>query len=260
MQQATNLKPDAILITGLPKEQATGPIADARKAGIPVFCVACGFQEAAASPPTKTGLTYEVSWDFGLQGKITAAQIVLDSKGTANVLMTSDPEFSSTRDRNAEASKVFSDCSGCKVSKTLTFNAADVATSLPAEMKAALQADPSIDYVWNPYDDPAMVANNAILQLGNKGKVFTTGVDANAPNVENIQSGGPQIGDNVVPLSWTAYAEIDNVNRYLNHAPMLTDNHIPYVLVTKTNAAGWANFGTGDVDVDAGYKALWGVS
>lgn len=255
--QAANLHADGIMLNSLDPSQVHGPVAAARKRGVPVVCMGCGILKTNKNPPPDS-VNHEVISPGVLQGQIEGASLVLASKGKARILVLSAPEFAAIRDREAGARKVFSMCAGCTVAKTIKLTVADLATTLPAKVKAALQADPKIQYVWVGFDAGATVVNTAVQQLG-RSDVHTWSNDGLAQNLASMKEGGPQAGDVTQPLRWKAWAVMDNLNRIFNKQDPVEDDQVPAVLITKDNVDDWTDGKTGDLDYEAEYKKLWGI-
>jgi ribose transport system substrate-binding protein len=254
--QAINTKADGIIVNSLPPAQIDGPVAKARAAGIPVVCVGCGALKDNAAP-TETGVNHDVTSLTEAQGSVAAAQAVLDTEGQAKVLILSLPDFVSVYEREQAAAAVFEQCQDCEVAKTIKMTVADLATTLPTQIKSALQADPDINVIYVGFDAGAQVANVAIQQLG-RDDVFTYSGDGLRANVAEVAKGGIQKVDANQPLAWMAWAGVDNLNRIFGGQAPLVDDMVPVVLLTEANAAGWMD-GKVPVDYEGGYKALWGI-
>lgn len=254
--QAINTKADGIIVNSLPPAQIDGPVKKAREAGIPVVCVGCGALKDNANP-TETGVNHDVTSLTEAQGSVGAAQAVLDNDGQARVLMLSLPDFVSVYEREQAAAAVFEQCQDCEIAKTIKMTVADLATTLPTQIKSALQADPDINAIYVGFDAGAQVANTAIQQLG-RDDVFTYSGDGLQANVAEVASGGIQKVDANQPLAWMAWAGVDNLNRIFGGQAPLVDDMVPVVLLTEENAAAWTD-GKVPIDYQSGYKALWGI-
>jgi len=257
-EQAKNLHADGIMLNSLDPSQVKEPVADARKRGVPVVCMGCGILKSNVDPP-EDSVNHEVISPGVLQGQIEGAGLVLGTNGKARILVLSAPEFASIRDREQGAREVFEMCPDCTVAKTIKLTVADLATSLPAKIKAALQADPKINAVWVGFDAGAMVANTAIEQLGKGDEVQVWSNDGLQQNLGVIKAGGPQKGSVTQPLRWKGWAVMDNLNRLFNDEAPVEDDQIPAVLITEDNVDEWSDGKTGSLDYQGAYRKLWGI-
>jgi ribose transport system substrate-binding protein len=154
--------------TGGCDPRLTGPqIADAHKAGVKVIdSHASGYTQGISPNVDATlGAPYEPS------GLLMAAYTALKSKGKAHVLIIRSDEITGT----PVFTKAIKDalakfCPKCKVSEA---NAPVVEwpTSIPAAVRGALLADPSLDYILPIYDPETPYIVPVLKQLAKRGTV-----------------------------------------------------------------------------------------
>lgn len=256
-EQAHNLKADGIVVNAIDVSQIQGPIAKARARGVPVVCIGCGMlnNTTNANPPA-TGPNHEVVTDVLTQGRALSANMVLASEGKAHVLVVSLPSFAVLKTREKGFRAVMAQCKECKISKTITTTVDALNTTLGPQIKAALQADPKIKYVWAAFGGAGTVAENAIMQLG-RSDVHVWTHDGAAQNLASLAGGGVEAADAISPLPWVGWAALDNLSRIFNGDKPVVNDHVPATLVLKDQASSWMNGKTGGIDYAAGYQKIW---
>jgi ribose transport system substrate-binding protein len=257
-EQAQNLHPDGIVVNAIDVSQIKGPIATIRALGIPVVSIGCGMLDNTtnANPPAD-GPNHEVVSDVATQGRALAANIALESEGAGHVLVVSLPSFAVLKKREDAFRAVMSQCAGCKISKTIVTTIAALNTTLGPQVKASLQADPTIKYVWAAFGGAGTVVETAIQQLG-RPDIHVWTHDGTAQNLASLRDGGVEAADAISPLPWLGWSALDNLNRVFNNESPVDNDHIPATLVTKDEATLWMNGHTGGVDYAQAYKTAWG--
>jgi ribose transport system substrate-binding protein len=168
IEQAITDHAAIIDLTGGCDPRLTGPqIADAHKAGIKVIdSHASGLtQGISANVDATLGAPYEPT------GLLQAAYTALKSKGKAHVLIiTSDEITGSPVQTKAIKDGLAKYCPQCKVTVA---NATVVqwATTIPAAVRGALLADPSLDYMLPLYDPETPFIVPVLKQLAKPGTV-----------------------------------------------------------------------------------------
>ena len=168
IEQAITDHAAIIDLTGGCDPRLTGPqIADAHKAGIKVIdSHASGLtQGISANVDATLGAPYEPT------GLLQAAYTALKSKGKAHVLIiTSDEITGSPVQTKAIKDGLAKYCPQCKVTVA---NATVVqwATTIPAAVRGALLADPSLDYILPLYDPETPFIVPVLKQLAKPGTV-----------------------------------------------------------------------------------------
>jgi ribose transport system substrate-binding protein len=255
IELAVAQKADAIIDSGLPTDQLTGPLKDVATAGIP-------FVEAVndVNALPEAGVTARVVLDYQLEGKIMAAYIIDQTQGNASVLLYNDPEFPNEVGNVAKGATAYfaENCPACKVT-TKVEQIATVATGVPADTQAILRANPDIKWVISNFDYLGGFVVQG-LQQGGFSDVKVVGGDGVAQQLDQVRKGDFYVADVGATPIWCGWAAADTIMRaMLGKNP--SNAVIPYRLITKDNVAATddptAMFGT---DVIAPYLKLWGVT
>jgi ribose transport system substrate-binding protein len=155
-------------LTGGCDPRLTGPqIAEAHKAGLKVIdSHASGLtQGISANVDATLGAPYEPT------GLLQAAYTALKSKGKAHVLIiTSDEITGSPVQTKAIKDGLAKYCPQCKVT-VANATVVEWATSIPAAVRGALLADPSLDYILPLYDPETPFIVPVLKQLAKRGTV-----------------------------------------------------------------------------------------
>lgn len=262
MDQAINSKQDIILLNGAPDPRALQPqIQAAKDAGIPVTVIHF-HDDSNPAPPACEGcenVTAIVTAPFNVAGKAAADWIIQDSGGMANTLIVGGSDILPSPGTIDTMKKEFSDnCPDCKTT-VINIPVADWNTKTQSEIQAALQSDPSINYVYVLYDAMVAGAVPAVETLGRtnvkigsyNGSPFALDFIAQGDTVAfNVGEDTPGIG----------YAAMDQAFRILTgNAPVQTRTPIRIWDDSNVAEAGTpAKPGTGYGDATvAGYKSLW---
>jgi ribose transport system substrate-binding protein len=173
-------------LTGGADPRLLGPqIADAHKAGLKVVdSHASGYTQGISPNVDATlGAPYEPS------GLLMAAYTALKSKGKAHVLIIRSDEITGT----PVFTKAIKDglakyCPNCKVSEA---NAPVVQwpTSIPAAVRGALLADPSLDYIIPIYDPETPYIVPVLRQLAARNSVHVVSYAGTPAVLDEIASG-----------------------------------------------------------------------
>jgi len=242
IQAAVASKADGIVLFAISPALVSDAVAKAKAAGVPVVAAFVG--------PKADGLVVPDAQDGG---QTMAAYLAAASGGKANVLMLNDGEFAIPDERNkamvAELGRI---CPGCKT-KDVEFTFATMPTKLPGQVAAALQADPTIDYVTVPFDAAVQFVRQGMQQAGSKAKIAS--FEGDPPTLKTIGD-GTQVADLAVPNTWAGWQAVDDLAR-LMAGETVTDTPLPMRLFTEDNKADAADW-DGDLDFRAKYRELWG--
>jgi ribose transport system substrate-binding protein len=254
---AIDAKFDAIILDLVDTRVTQEGIQRAIKAGIPMVSVANLSNEPSSIP--------DVSHDWVFAGELAAYYMIAKSEGKVNALVLLDNEFEVVK--NGEYKGIMSvledktKCPECKVT-VKEFQIANLETQPGNHAVAALQQDPSINWVWC-FDACMARAATQVLASGISTNAKGIGMNANAQNLQLIKDGQFQTMTIGNPYEWEAWAALDNLNRLLN-GQQAVDQKIPVRIIDNSNMSdlkpeelksGWA----GGIDYVAKYKELWGV-
>jgi ribose transport system substrate-binding protein len=247
-------KTDGIALAAIPPAVVADAIATAKKAGIPV---AAGLSTAGPAEvkanPNRPDIT-----------RANAAYLAVASKGKAKVLSIRDDEFPETKlTADLLPKELTRLCSGCEVSKEISFTLALASQRLAGQVTQALRNDPDIDYITTPFDTVNVFVQQGIAQAQRKGKVKIVGVGGDPPSVEAIKA-GDEVASLGEPGEWVGWMLVDGMVRLFagKDVPPLdkaVDSHygVPQRFITadtELDPQGWQ----GGFDYASKFKELWG--
>ncbi|MBL8582463.1 MAG: substrate-binding domain-containing protein [Rhizobiaceae bacterium] len=209
----------------------------------------------------------DVSWDYAKTGEAIANYMIWKSNGKVNSFILLNTDLYVVRNGQfAGTEAVLSDpakCPECKMT-VAEWSLANI-DSQPASLAgAAIQADPTINWVWC-FDACMSRVGRSLSASG-----FTTndvrggGFDCHAENLNMIAAGTIQAACAGDPRDWVALATMDNLNRMLNDQPV-AEQGIPIRMFDASNLDqmseeekqhGWQ----GGYDFRSKYLELWGVA
>lgn len=229
------------------------PLAEAKKAGVPVASVGQGGDTPNAVPVLEPG---QLAWAFAVDpdnfglGKSIGEWIIKDSAGKANVVAFNDKEFDGVVSQHAGIMDAFSKCPGCKADEQ-TFSANQIATNLGQQVVGYLRAHPDVNYVYMPYDPAAFAIAAALRQAGLTERVKLASLLGDEENIDLIRKGGGQVADVAFDTTYEGYAAVDQIIRYLNKQKLFEPHgeNVPMKVLDKTNLPDKGNW-----IADNGYK------
>lgn len=255
MRTAVAQRVDGIVLVAIDSEAVPQGLAAAHEAGIPVVTTASNNVEGDG--PDK--VFDEVSFDSESLGEMAATWIVADSGGEARVLIFDAPESAALRDRLEGTKSVLDECEGCEIADEVKFTLAAAATDLPLRTKSALQADPTINYIWSPSGGFGTMQAQSVREMGNS-TVKIVGFDCDSSSFDEISSGdSPYVACAGLALAQAGYTIVDSLARaFLDLPPSDTEGAIR--LFDASNLPDGQEGWEGDGDYRAAYLELWGVS
>lgn len=242
-------KSDGIVLAAVPPGLATGAVAAAEKAGIPVIY---------GLGNDKTGVDLALDTDRVEAGRVLADWVTVDSDGKGKVLVLRDPEFPElTQYDDAFVAELKAACPDCAIAAQPDFTLAQMADRLPGTVSSALRTDPDIGYILAPYDSAVTFINQGVRQAG-KSDIKLMGVGGDQPTVDNIKSGA-QTASMGVPSEWIGWQAVDAIARKLAGKP-IEDAPVEQGLMLEDNVDQQATGGSydGGFDYQSEYKQLWG--
>ncbi|MDL4818589.1 sugar ABC transporter substrate-binding protein [Actinomadura opuntiae] len=265
LNQAVASGSAGIITDSLPFALARNAYAAAAKAGVPV--VASDVSDPIPQQWANKVVTTDNGQDVG--GRLMADAIIADSGGKAKVLFVNTTSTSTTKkssDAVLEEFKTY--CPGCKVT-TAAWEASAV-QKIPTTVSVALNADPSIDYVYVSYDQPASPPALQGMQLsGRANKLKVVGYGSDVAAMQRIAN-GKQLADVAVDPALVAWNNTDHLLRMLSGAqrPEESAYTIPRRVFNKSNihsvnGGSVKDFKDGAWFTDGSfrktYAQLWGV-
>jgi ribose transport system substrate-binding protein len=266
MNQAITAKPDIIVLSTAPDPRVLQPqLAAAKKAGIPVV-VTHFYDDSSPNPPDcegcAAGVTALVTAPFNVAGTAAADWIINDSKGKANTLVIGGADILPSPGTVETVKKEFqANCPDCKVT-VANIPVSEWNTKTQSEIQAALNKDPSINYVYPLYDAMVAGAVPAVQTLGRKGKVKVVSYNGSPYVLKFIQDNNiaaMDVGEDTVGIG---YASMDQSFRILTGMEPV-DQRTPIRIwdSTNVNEAGTppeTGVGYGNA-LPEGFSKLWGL-
>jgi len=208
------------------------------------------------------GLAGTVDAPYGTAGELLADYAIDKSRGKLNMLVvTINQVLSTTPMVDGIKKEVTQYCpSTCKLSYT---NAAiaNLATEVPANVRGAIQRDPSINYIVALYDSaevPYVLSGIQSASATGKVKIVTFN---GTPSILKLVADGQVAMDVGEDLSWISLAILDQHLRLLAGLPAVPNENLPLRIWDKSNVAeagsppkNSVGYGTSFVD---GYQKLW---
>lgn len=270
MRTALAAHPDAIIEDGFSCSTVQPELEQAKQQNVPVIGV-----DTTDCNDDKTGpalfsvpMTYSTQyatpqeWWTGW-GEWSGNFVAADSGGNAKVIVADgqgDPQFTYLDNGFKSA---LAKCAGCSIVADVPWTLSSLGPSgawLPA-LRNALLKNPDATYVWFPFDFNTVESGGAkaVLASGSKAKVISNTGLGNA--LDLIRSGQVYAEATAKSSEWESWAAIDELNRYFNHQPSVSEG-LGFISITKDHnlpATAGANYQT-SVPFEQLYKKAWGVS
>jgi ribose transport system substrate-binding protein len=255
INQAVAAGANAIITDGIDAHLASQGLANARSHGVVAVSVSEG------STPGPSSFNFDVSPNFFKLGKSEADYVIVQSKGSGDVLPLNDNEFVTAINGVQGFLREMKKCSSCKVEPTMQFISSDIATNLPGRLISYLQTHPKVRWIESPYD-PAVTGAivPALHRAGLNKKVQVTSTLGIAANLQLIKKGDVEVADASFPESWLGWAGIDQTIRILAHKTTSkpADENTPTALIVKGNLPKNLDYTGAPVNFQAAYLKVWG--
>ncbi len=147
-------------------------------------------------------------------GDRLANQIIVDSGGTANVLMVNIPDFAvlvSEREGSEAAYKA--NCPGCKFTELALTLDQLLAGEVAGAVVSAVQADPSIDYIHVAFDGLSTGLTSVLADAGLLEGRNVVGVDFSGAVLQEIVDGTMKFWS-ANPKEYSAWLMVDAMARH----------------------------------------------
>ncbi len=199
-------------------------------------------------------------------GPLMANWAVVDSEGTANVLIVSIPDFAVLKaETDAYISELEANCPDCKHTELDITIPQLTGGEVPAAVASQLQANPDIDYVFFSFGSLASGVTSALDSAGLSDQVTVYGQDFSAFALEEIVA-GTMSAWSADPKAYAGWLMVDAAAR-LSLGMDLTEERdaasLPTVIVEDgTFAQEILDCCKGDwfpPTMAEDFKALWGV-
>jgi ribose transport system substrate-binding protein len=264
LTQAIALKPDGIILGTIDAAEQAPMIEQAVAAGIKVV----GWHSGAAPGPVKDvpGVFTNITTDPLEVAKASGLYAVVDSGGTANVILFTDSIYAiATAKTNAEKAAV-EGCKGCKVLEVvdtpigeLSNNMGQIATSLLSKYGKAWTYSIGVNDLYFDFSAPSLQAAGVDPATGYPRQIAAG--DGSVPAFQRIREKQYQLATVAEPLHLHGWQTIDELNRaFAGQPPSGYVAHVHLFINSNIDKDGGANnsFDPGNGYKDQ-YKKIWGV-
>lgn len=255
VSEAVSQKASGIILQGINPALVSGPLAQAKAAGIPVIDSLNGDPTQPLSP----GVLAHVTVDYTQGGKLMADWVIAASKGTAHVVIFTSSIYTIYQNMVAGFKAEFAKLCpvNCKIDAVENVQPTQVATQLRGVTATAISRYPDAKYFVPFYDAMVTYMLPSIQQVN--AKVAIISHDGVTANLGIIRNGGIQKADvSNPPTAAMGWAEVDEIGRLIAGLKAVPEA-LPQQLFVK------ANVGTSDAGLFPGYanyqpdyKAVWG--
>jgi ribose transport system substrate-binding protein len=264
IELAIQSKASVIMVGGIEPSLIGPALADAQKAGIPVIIADDqnpGPPRSDYPPAVKAIATHSYSWP----GKAEADFITMDSQGKANVLFlsTSDIPHITTPEKVAFVNELKRVCPGCtaKVENVPSSQWSSLSTKVPS----LLRANPNINYIVPDFDGMVIFALPGVHSIGAQNKVKIVSFNATPSVMKALKNHDVVVAETGGPNLLQGWAFADQALRVATGNTPLPDIGIEDRLFTADNIntinlSAQESTWYGNIDYQAAYKKLWGVS
>jgi ABC-type sugar transport system substrate-binding protein len=262
-QQALDLNVDYVASSGTSQAVLQDQIDAAKAAGIGYF--SCFDTSEPQQEANNIWMQCGDATAVFASGDRLANQVIVDSGGTANVLMVNIPDFAVlVSEREGAQAAYEANCPGCKFTELpLTLDQL-LAGEVPGAVVAALQADPSVDYVHFAFDGLTTGVTSVLADAGLLEGRNIVGVDFSGAVLQEIVDGTMKFWS-ANPKEYSAWLMVDAMARHSigqENTEERANAILPSFVVSSPEQAeplvasdGWPG---PDTMADQ-FKTLWGV-
>lgn len=269
IRQGISAKAAGIIVVGQDCSSFQGALQEAKSAGIPTIgtggndCDVTGGRKLFSATVQKMpGMTSEQWWNR--MGALQADWIIGRTGGKAKVLSTefSDAIWGGWIQDGFK--KELATCSGCTMLDTIKVSNQDVASGqLAQKFSTALLKQPTANAVNFPIDGWLFAGlNQALKSSGRSNDLEVIGAFGDKGNLQNIRENGGQDATVAFSAEWDGWAGVDALIRVLGGKEPLPAGIGLQVIDADRNLpkAGGSFAYSPEVDFEAGYKSVWGLS
>jgi ribose transport system substrate-binding protein len=215
-------KVDAIIVSPVDSKGIGSGIAEANKAGIPVFTADIAAEEGK--------VVSHIASDNVQGGRLAGEYMAKLLNGKGNVAIINQPAITSVLDRVAGFREAISKYPDIKVAADV--NGQGVRDRSLQATADVLQANPDLDGIFGINDDSALGALDAVNQFNRKG-IIIIGYDATPPAVDAILKDSPLKADVVQYPKKIGIKTIDVINEYFNNITVPANVPVEVGIVDK---------------------------
>jgi ribose transport system substrate-binding protein len=245
----------AIIWGGWPSSILGPAIAAAKRAHIPTASI-----ESGETTPTDINEGAKGA-PFQELGALIGWWMIANSNGHAQVGLLSDNEYTTGQDIDKGLESVLAQCPGCKIVARQDIPAAQEQTLAPTDTVAMLRANPSINYMFVPFDSRVPYVIEGVREAG-KPNVQIASEQPGTASINALTAHQPTLDATVQSSEiWAGWATFDQLLREMAHQPLVY-HPLPLILTTKANAKVPTYVPlskTNAIDYPTEFKKLWGV-
>jgi ribose transport system substrate-binding protein len=221
-------KVDAIVLTPYDSTAIGSAIAEANKAGIPVFT-------ADIASTSKTGSVVAHIASDNQQGGMQAASLICAAvHNSGDVAILDEPEVTSVQDRvKGFKAGIAAHCPNVKI--VADVDAGGERAKADSSMSDILQSNPNVKGVFGINDDSALGAASAIKAANLTGKIAVVGYDA-TPEARAAIKSGAMYGDALQYPDRIGALTIDTIHDYFAGKKTPKVVHVPVGTYTQADA------------------------
>jgi ribose transport system substrate-binding protein len=262
-QQAIDLGVDYIAITGTPPALVQDQITAAQDAGIAFF--SCFDTTDPDGPNNNIGTNCGDDDAVTSAGDLIANAVIADSGGDANVLFVNIPDFAVLVAEGEGAQAAYDEnCPDCTFTELAVTIDQLLAGEVPGAIVAALQEDPSINYVHFAFDGLTGGVSGVLDDAGLLDQVSLVGVDFSAAVLQEIVDGTHQFWT-ANPKPYSAWVMVDAMARHSIDQENTEEREVAFLPTFIVSDAATAealiplNGWPGPATMADQFKELWGV-
>lgn len=270
IDKAIARKADAIVTTSFSADSISAGLKAAKDAGIPVILSYAGDPGVPTDAEKALGVVAKPTYCYSCSGKIAAALSVVDAaaSGTSEIDAVSfqAPESpNSVLGAQGYVDELKRLCTGTCKAELEDAPVAKWNTDLTHQTESIVRRDPKLNYMYASFDNILDWAIPGIENVGATDRIKAIGYNGSPVAMENLKAGkGPVIGEIWSPGAWSGWSIVDSVGRALTGmepttVPITQDRLFLNETAQSLNIDDEASW-YGDLDLQAEFKKLWGVS
>jgi ribose transport system substrate-binding protein len=245
---------DGIVLVAITSTAIIQGMTAAKNANIPVVSIVADNPVGSGS-----GEVYsEISGQTVKAGQAIADYFIVKSNGKAQVASFHIPGLASTVNRYKGFSDEIKKCAGCKIVSDQEYGIVTQA-EFSNTIKATMNKNPSIQYIFVDVSQYATIAATAITQAGLVGKVGIAGIDCLPAEVQSIKDNTGEVACSNAAVALSGYATVNELTRAFAKLPALSEAY-PLRLIDKAIIDADTTPYLGGFTPATGYLALWGKS
>jgi ribose transport system substrate-binding protein len=203
-----------------------------------------------------------------LQARLTADQVIVDSGGTAKVVVMGISDSHTSRIITEKGIlATFAKCAKCSV-HDMSINSNQMGT-IPTLVSTALVQHPDTDYLFLQYDNMVQSAIQGLATQGKSKTVKVVSTNADLGALKRIANGS-QFADSGNDITYEAYGSLDSLFRMITGSPDVTEKTAALMPIRTFNAANVKGLELTDAALESGswyssggfrddFLKLWGV-